>query len=92
MPIETLFVAVQLPFLSAGCRSVTVYHWLSLYKFELHWIKSLLKILIYIDFFGKIGILWTTLDKYHIDYEPRGSGFNSCQPHQMNQGLSVERR
>ena len=81
MPIETLFVAVQLPFLSAGCRSVTVSRWLSLYKFELDWIKSLLKILIYIDFFRKIGILWTTLDKYYIDYEPRGSGFNSCQPH-----------
>ncbi len=25
-----------------------------------------------------------------LGYEPRGRGFNSCQPHHMNQGFSAE--
>ncbi len=82
IPMLCLFVAVRLPFLLAGYRSVTVSRWISLYEFGWHWTMKLLKLLIYNVNYKTIGFGWMLLDAEFIDYEPRGSGFNSCQPHQ----------
>ena len=42
------------------------------------------KLLIYNDKYNFRGPLWILKNTKSIGYEPRGSGFNSCQPHQMN--------
>jgi hypothetical protein len=79
-----LSVAVRLPFLLAGCRSVTVSSWLSLYECGMLWMKNFLKLLICNENLSFVESGWMPLDGFSIGYEPRGSGFNSCQPHQTN--------
>ena len=75
-----------------GHRSVTVVRLLNLDVIRRPWMKILCKLLIYIELQKKRGVAGYGKFITFIDYEPRGRGFNSCQPHQMNQGLSVERR
>ena len=48
------------------------------------WTVKYAKLLICIDYRGASGRKWISLEAAFIDYEPRGSGFDSCQPHQKN--------
>jgi hypothetical protein len=65
-------------------RSVTVCRWLKLDysgSSRTQKVSKSLKINNFIEFWKFND--WCEICK-NVDYEPRGSGFNSCQPHQTN--------
>ena len=67
-----------------GHRSVTVTRLLKLDSFGIVWTLKRRKLLIYIDSNEIHDAASYGKSSPFIDYEPRGRGFDSCQPHQKN--------
>ena len=65
-----------------GHRSVTVVRLLNLDVVRRPWMQILCKLLIYMKLQTKRVAVGYGKFITFIGYEPRGSGFNSCQPHQ----------